>query len=110
MNVCARLVNWKVITCGLPRGRQVVNDRAPTIEEIQKLVKYPDRRIKLIVSTIISSGIRIGACNYLRWKHVLPLTNDIDELTPANLLVYAGDQEEYYTFITPKAYNLLREW
>ncbi|MBV9178829.1 MAG: hypothetical protein JO297_17520 [Nitrososphaeraceae archaeon] len=46
MNGCAQLVNWKMITRGLPRVRQAANDRALSIEEIQKLAEYPDRRIK----------------------------------------------------------------
>src|SRR5918911_586308 len=70
------VLNWKKITRGLPRGRQAANDRAPTMEEIQKLVEYPDRRIKSIVYTMVSSGIRIGAWNYLRWKHITPVTNN----------------------------------
>ena len=60
MNGCAQLVNWKMLSRGLPRGRQAANDRAPTVEEIQRLVQYPDRRIKPIVSTMVSSGMRIG--------------------------------------------------
>ena len=52
---------WKKITRGLPNARQSANDRAPTIEEIKKLLEYPDRRIKPIVYTMISSGIRLGA-------------------------------------------------
>jgi hypothetical protein len=60
MNGCAQLVNWKMITRGLPGGRQAANDRAPSIEEIRRLVEYPDRRIKPIVFTMVSSGIRIG--------------------------------------------------
>ena len=54
-------VSWKKISRGVPRGRQAANDRAPTKEEIQRLLEYPDRRIKPIIYTMISSGIRIGA-------------------------------------------------
>jgi integrase len=110
MNGCAQLINWKMISRGLPKGRQAANDRAPTMEEIQRLIQYPDRRIKAIVSTMVSSGIRIGAWDYLRWKHVLPMTNDKGEMVVSKLIVYAGDAEEYYTFITPEAYNLLKDW
>jgi len=39
------VLNWKKITRGLPRGREAANDRAPTVDEIKKLVEYPDRRI-----------------------------------------------------------------
>ena len=56
---------WKKITRGLPRGKNYADDRI-TIEEIQKLLEYPDRRIKAIVYTMTSSGIRLGAWNYLK--------------------------------------------
>lgn len=52
-------IPWKKITRGLPKGRQSSNDRAPTIEEIRRLVDYPDRRIKPIVYTMVSSGIAL---------------------------------------------------
>jgi hypothetical protein len=45
-------INWKKIRRGLPKGRQAANDRAPTVEEIQKLTEYPDRRIKPIIYTM----------------------------------------------------------
>jgi hypothetical protein len=104
------VLNWKKITRGMPRVRQAANDRAPTIDEIQKLVEYPDRRIKPIVYIMASSGIRIGAWDYLRWKHVIPMTNNSGEIIAAKLIVYAGDREEYYAFITSEAYISLKEW
>jgi integrase len=104
-------VPWKKITRGLPKGRQSANDRAPTLEEIQRLIEYPDRRIKAIICTMASSGIRIGAWDYLQWKHITPISsNTTDEIVAAKILVYPGDREEYYTFITPEAYNALKEW
>jgi hypothetical protein len=104
------VLNWKKISRGLPSGRRASNDRAPTIEEIQKLVEYPDRRIKPIIFTMCSSGIRIGAWDYLQWKHVKPIKNALGEVVAAKLVVYPGDDEEYYTFITPEAFESLNDW
>jgi integrase len=104
------VLGWKKIARGMERVRKAANDRAPTLEEIQRVTEYPDRRIKPIVYTMVSSGIRIGEWEYLRWKHVLPRTNDKGEIVGAKLLVYAGDPEEYYTFLTPEAYNSLKDW
>ena len=57
-------ITWKKITRGLPKGRDYADDRVPTIEEMQKLLEYPDRRIKAIVYAMASSGIRVGAWDY----------------------------------------------
>jgi hypothetical protein len=59
---------------------------------------------------MVSSGIRLGAWDYLRWKHVTPLTGSTGELLAARISVYAGDPEEYYAFITPEAFNSLKNW
>ena len=67
------LIPWKKITRGLPKGRKYADDRAPSLEEIQKIIEYPDRRIKAIVYTMTSSGIRLGAWDYLRWEHIQPI-------------------------------------
>ncbi|MGA9153733.1 MAG: tyrosine-type recombinase/integrase [Candidatus Nitrosopolaris sp.] len=98
------LIPWKKLTRGLPRGRKWADDRAPTIEEIRKIVKYPDRRIKAIIYTMVSSGIRLGAWDYLKWGHV------VSSNSAAKLRVYVGEEEEYFTFITPEAYKELEEW
>ncbi len=77
------VLGWKKIARGMARVRKAANDRAPTLEEIQRLIEYPDTRIKPIVYTMVSSGIRIGAWNYLQWKHVLPMTNAKGEIVAA---------------------------
>ncbi len=94
----------------MPKGRKAANDRAPTLEELRKLSEYPDRRIKPIVCIMASSGIRLGAWDFLQWKHVTPLKNENDKVIAAKLQVYPGDSEEYYCFITPEAYNSLLDW
>jgi hypothetical protein len=107
-------LNWKRISKGLPRTKNSSNDRAPTIEEIRKLVEYPDRRIKPIVYAMASGGFRLGAWDYLQWKHVYPISKDEkteeEQVIAAKLLVYVDEPEEYYTFITPEAYSALKDW
>ncbi|MGA9150146.1 MAG: hypothetical protein WBZ36_06190, partial [Candidatus Nitrosopolaris sp.] len=115
-------LGWKRITSGLGKVKRVANDRAPTSEEIQRLIQYPDRRIKPIVCVMESSGIRIGAWEYLRWKHIRPLDKNgqpVDkdlparedgQITAAKISVYGGEEEEYFSFITPEAYQSLKEW
>ncbi len=102
-------IPWKKITRGLPKGKKYADDRIPTIEEIRKLVEYPDRRIKAIVYTMASSGIRIGAWDFLQWGHVRPHIKD-GEAVAAKLLVYAGEDEEYFTFISREAWQALNSW
>ena len=68
-----------------------------------------------MVYTMVSSGIRLCAWDYLHWKHVIPIktTNEKGEvvIVAAKLVVYSNeDRDEYYSFITPEAYNALKEW
>ncbi len=104
------IINWKIISRGIPFGRKAANDRAPTIEEIQKILEYPDRRIKPIIYVMVSSGIRLGAWDELQWKHVIPFNDSMGNVIAAKIIVYPGDKEEYFTFITPEAYKALEDW
>jgi hypothetical protein len=106
-------LSWKKITNTIPTGKRFANDRAPTREEIQRIIKYSDRRIKPLVLTMCSSGIRLGAWEYLKWKHVEPIRRrdrDNDRIVAAKIIVYAGENEQYYSFITPEAFEALQEW
>jgi Phage integrase family len=69
-------ISWKKITRGLPKVRSFADDRAPTIDEIRKMMEYPDRRMKAIICTMDSSGIRLGAWDYLHWEDVEPIMKD----------------------------------
>lgn len=103
-------INWQKLNKGLPQGRRAAEDRTPTKQEITKLLDYPDRRIKPIVLTMISSGIRVGAFDYLKWKHIIPLDDTKGNPVAAKLKIYPGDREEYLAFITCEAYAALKEW
>lgn len=43
------VLGWKKIARGMERVRKAANDRAPTLEEIQRVIDCPDRRIKPII-------------------------------------------------------------
>ena len=69
-------IPWKKITRGLPKAKNYSDDRIPTIDEIRKLLEYPDRRLKSIIITMASSGIRLGAWEYLRWGNIKPIERE----------------------------------
>ena len=102
-------LNWKKIARTIPKSKRRSTDRIPTKEEIKQILNYPDRRIKAAVLVMISSGIRLGAWDYLRWSDITPITKD-DKVIAASMIVYKGEDEEYKTFITPEAYQALREY
>jgi hypothetical protein len=102
-------VSWKKITRGLPKVRSFANDRAPTIEEVRKMIEYPDRRMKAIIFTMASSGIRLGAWDYLRWKDIEPIMKE-DRIVAAKVTVYAGEEDQYFSFITPESFYELERW
>ena len=104
-------INWKRISKSMPRFKPYCSDRIPTLEEIRRLYEYLDRRIKAIIYTMVSSDIRIGAWDYLKWRHVTPIKDKRSgEVIAAKLLVYAGEPEEYFLFITPEAYDALKAY
>lgn len=111
MNFDDPVINWKKVSKGIPSGRKSANDRAPTVDELKKLSEYPDRRIKPIVYLLASSGIRLGAFDTLRWKDITPIFNESNkEIISAKLVVYSGENEQYFTFMTPEAYNNIKNW
>ncbi len=103
------LLNWRKITRRLPTGRNYANDRAPTVEEIKALLRYDDLRIKPIVLTMVSSGMRVGAWDYLRWEDIKPMEKN-GSVVAASIKIYSNTKDEYKSFITPEAFNSLKEW
>jgi hypothetical protein len=102
-------IPWKKITRGPPRGKKYADDRIPTLAELKKLIEYPDRRIKAIVNTMVSSGIRVGAWDYLRWSHIRPIEKN-EQVIAAKIIIYAGEDDEYFSFISPSAWEELSSW
>jgi len=102
-------LNWKKITRTLPKGKAKASDRIPTITEIKQLIKYPDRRLRPAILTMMSSGIRLGAWDYLRWGDVTSIRSG-DKVIAGKIVVYRGEPEEYVTFITSEAFEALDDY
>jgi hypothetical protein len=85
------ILNWKYIRKGVPQGRKSALDRIPEFSEVKKLLHASDIRLKPIISVMLSSGIRVGAWDELKWKHVIPIKDEKSEnIIAAKLLVYPG--------------------
>ena len=102
-------INWKKISKILPSARKYAMDRAPTIDELRLLLSNSDLRFQAIILTMASSGVRLGAWDYLNWGHVEHMKRE-GEVVAAKLRVYAAEPEEYYAFITPEAYRRLDQY
>ena len=87
-------IPWKRITRGLPKGRKHANDRCPTIEEITRIVEYPDRRIKAL---LFVPCFRLAFGLALR-RLFDGKTYRICEIVAAKIIIYAEDEEEYFSF------------
>lgn len=79
------------------------------MQELRRIVGRSDVRFQAVILTMASSGIRVGAWDYLDWGHVEPLKME-GRVVAAKLTVYAGEPEEYVTFVTPEAYEKLFEY
>lgn len=97
-------IAWAKIARGLPRAKRFADDRAPTLQEIRKIAEYPDRRIKPVIFTMASTGIRVGAWDYLKYGHITPIERG-EKLVAAKVLVYAGTPDSYVAFMTLEAYR-----
>lgn len=104
------LLNWKKIARRIPSGKKYASDRAPTLEEIRRILAYPDRRIKAAVLIMVSSGARVGLFDYLKYGDIMPIRNEQGDVIAAKIKVYAGCKEEYQSFISPEAYDAVEEY
>ena len=94
------VLNWKKISQYIGEYKKVNKDRAYKHEEIKTLVDRADVRMKAVLLLLASTGIRIGAIPDLKLKH----------LTGNKITVYENTKEEYYTFCTPEAENVVTEY
>lgn len=56
-----------------------------------------------------TSGIRLGVWDYLRWKDIKPIEHQ-GKIVAAKIIIYAGDDEQYFSFISSETYFELEKW
>jgi len=92
--------------------RGVYEDRAPTPEELQKLIDMADLREKVIITMLALGGFREGTLVKLCYRHA---KRDIEkQATPIHIHVEAeitkGKYHDYDTFLNQEAAEYLRNY
>jgi hypothetical protein len=107
-------LNWRRITQAIPTPRLVASDRAPTLEEIGSLLKVADKRLRVIVIMLMSSGMRVGAFWYTRsgggWDYMKFRDITFMKSGLGMVKVYPEEAEEYITFISSEAVAALKNY
>ncbi|MDG6920622.1 MAG: site-specific integrase [Nitrososphaerota archaeon] len=101
-------VDWDYVNQFIPKVRKSGQDRAPTLEEIRKVVAVADLRTKCLILFLTSSGARIGSIEYLRWRDIQEV--EFEGWKLAKVTIYRGEPEEYDTFVSPECYEYLLKY
>jgi hypothetical protein len=102
-------LNWKKIRRTLPPQRRFAEDRICTIEELRTILKNADHRIRALTLVLLTSGVREGAIEYMKVRHIQPIAMN-GEVVAAKLKVYAGEPEEYISFVTRECWDAVKEY
>lgn len=101
-------VDWDYVNQFIPKVRKSGQDRAPTLEEIRKVVAVADLRTKCLILFLTSTGARIGSMEYLRWRDIQEV--EFEGWKLAKVTIYRGEPEEYDTFASPECYEYLLKY
>ncbi len=100
------IVNRKKIGKFLGEHTKKVKDRAYTREEIKKIVDASDRKYKVFVLLMASTGCRLGAIPPLKLKHL----KYFEDYKLYQITFYEGTKYEYYSFCTPECTKYIDEY
>ncbi len=92
--------------------RSVYEDRAPTPEELQRILDFADLRERVIITMLALTGFRIGTLVKLQYRHV---KRDLEKGTiPIHVHVEAeitkGKYHDYDTFLGQEAAGYLKAY
>jgi hypothetical protein len=102
-------LDWEYISRTIPKSRRFADDRAPTREEIKRLLNLATLRIRVAIEMMASGGFRVGAWDYMTIRDIEPIQRG-ESLIAGKVTVYRGEPEQYFCFITPEAYRLFSEY
>src|SRR5579885_718592 len=99
------LLNWKKIKRMYPRKVKPRGDLPYTNEDIRIMLKEnASKRTHAFIHILASTGCRVGAIRDLK-------VSDLQEIQDCCAVTfYRGDIEEYIGFLTPEAYQVLKEY
>lgn len=95
----------------LPKGYTVSTDRAPTFEEMQRILDYARSSplTRLAIMMLTTSGMRIAELSTLRIRNVAELDRKEGPVLMRLNAKFTKTKTERRTFITQEAVQLLRE-
>ena len=126
-------INWAKISRLMPPSKHIASDRSPTVEEIRTIIDNWEIRYNAVVLIQISGGFRVGSFKWLNFGDIEPVFEREDpqrgqayevvrldqygsclrlgwRFLCAKVTIYRGEPEEYYTFISPEAFNSLLKY
>ena len=101
------LLNWDVIYRMFPSPKKPPGLRAYASEDVRKILGCTKNlRDKALIHFLASTGARIGVFDHdLRMEHLHRMPHSCTAVR-----VYAGEVEEYWTFLTPQASGALEDY
>ena len=108
MNDYSQDLNWSRLAKFKGNGRKnMVKDRLYSKEEIGKLMTHADLRMKVVVLTFLSTGMRVGGLAAIRMKDL----KYIEAAKLYRITVYSSDLDDtYITFCTPECAAVINEY
>lgn len=99
------VLNWKNLARYKDKFTRKVDDRLYTKEELKTLLEHADLRERVIVLTLLTTGMRVGGLAGITLGNMQYL----EEYKLYKFTVYADDLNwRYVTFCTPECANLIK--
>jgi integrase/recombinase XerD len=99
-------LSWKKIARLYPQKVKPSGDSAWQTEDIKKMLdSTTSLKNKAIIHFLASSGVRVGALEDVRLRHLRDMPNNCKMV-----LIYEDSVEEYHTFLTPEASKALDDY